>query len=76
MKFMLPCDMCKARGKLWLSGDDYLECPQCFGKKQIEIEQHRIQARVRTVYIPSQKPFEVVDLPQRSLISDSLIRRE
>lgn len=70
----IPCDMCRQRGKLWLSGNDYVECPQCLGQKSIELREHRVQARVRKIFIPGQHPFEVVDLPQRSLLSDSLVR--
>jgi hypothetical protein len=71
----IPCSQCRQRGTLWLGGGDYLECPDCDGRGYIEVQEHRVQARTRKIFIPGQPAFEVVDLPARSLVTDSLIRR-
>lgn len=72
----IRCEACSGTGRLNLTKGDQLECWQCLGVGRIEIREYRVSARVRTVFIPGQRPFKVVDLPQRSLISDSIIRRD
>jgi DnaJ-class molecular chaperone len=69
IKERIRCDMCNGRGKLWLSGADYLECPQCFGEHTIPVETHQLQARVRTFFVAGQKPWIEMKLP-RSIIAD------
>lgn len=61
---------------MWLGGADYVECPQCLGTRRLVLEEHRVRARARTVFVPGQRPFEVVDLPQRSLVADSFVERK
>lgn len=73
-RFIIRCSQCEVRGKIWLSGNDYLECPQCQGAGSIEIHQHKMQARVRKVFVPGMPAFEVVDLPRRSLVTDNPIK--
>lgn len=72
--FAIRCKQCGGKAKLWLGGDDYLECPQCLGAGTIAVQQHNVQARVRKVFIPGMPAFEMVDLPHRSLVTDSPIR--
>lgn len=74
-KFSVKCDQCQGKGQLWLGGGDYLVCPQCEGRKTIEIHQHTMQARTRTVFIPGCKPHIEVLLP-RSLVTDIQIARK
>lgn len=74
-KLRLRCDMCKGRGKMWLSGADYLECPQCFGEKTIECIEQTVQAKVQTVFISGLRPFSILKLPPRTAIGDTLIPR-
>lgn len=74
-KFRIRCDMCSGRGKLWLSGADYLECPQCEGKRTVEVVETLMQAKTKTVFIPGLRPVVVSQLPQRSLVGDVLIPR-
>ena len=75
-KLKIPCDMCAGslrRGLLWLSGNDYLECPQCGGTGTVACVEQRVQARVRTVFMAGQKPHVEVALPKRNSISGGLI---
>ena len=51
-KTMLPCDMCGARGKLWLGGRDYLECPQCEGAKKIPVIEEQFKPVEKKIFIP------------------------
>ncbi len=71
-----PCKWCGGKGLLPLTAHDQLECWHCDGAGVIQIREDVIQSRVRKIFIPGQRPFEIVDLPQRSLVTDTLIKRE
>jgi hypothetical protein len=74
-KLSVRCPTCLGKGKLWLRGADYLECPGCEARGTIEMQQHRVQAPTRTVYIPGLRPHVETTL-QRSLLADIQIARK
>jgi hypothetical protein len=39
-RLLLSCDLCRGSSKpgfLWLGGSDYVECPQCFASRTVEV---------------------------------------
>ena len=39
----IPCATCRTRGRLWLGGGDYLECPHCEGRGHYDLVEARIE---------------------------------
>lgn len=42
-KLRIICTTCKKRGKLWLYGNHYVECPHCEGRGVIEMVEARVE---------------------------------
>jgi hypothetical protein len=42
-KLRMVCSTCKRRGRLWLGGKDYVECPHCDGTGVIELVEARVE---------------------------------
>jgi len=74
-KSKIRCDICRGRGKLWLHGADYVECPQCNTTGEIDVITHRVQARRQTVFMAGMRPFTVTVQPQRAMLTDTVIQR-
>jgi len=56
----LPCSVCRGRGRLWLGGADYVECPDCDARGRIVIEEFRVRRRERLVFLPGQPGFRTL----------------
>ncbi len=51
-KVEAQCGLCETRGRLWLGGRDYLECPDCLGTGKVLIVEERYTPKERTVFVP------------------------
>jgi hypothetical protein len=63
-KIKIRCGLCNARGRLWLRGGDYLECPDCLGSGKVPVVEERYRPRERTVFIPGQRQHVERELHQ------------
>ena len=61
MKLTLVCDLCNAKGLIWLGGKDYLECPQCNGTKKFVMFENRITP-ARHILVPGQRDVQPTKL--------------
>lgn len=60
MKIIQPCDVCNGRGKLWLGGADYVECPDCLATGKIEFNEYKVRKVKRTVFVPGMRGFRTL----------------
>jgi hypothetical protein len=68
-KSKIRCDLCRGRAKLWLHGNDYVGCPQCFETGFVEVIAEKVQRQTRTNFMAGQKPWTIADWNLRSNIS-------
>ena len=59
-KFFVACDVCNGRAKLWLGGDDYVECPDCLATGKVEVRQYKVRKKERTIFIPGMPGFRTL----------------
>lgn len=53
-KYSFVCDVCHGKRKLWLRGNDYVECPNCETTGKVDAVQETMKARTREIFLPSQ----------------------
>jgi hypothetical protein len=68
-KGFMRCDICKGRGKLWLHGADYVECPQCDATGKVQVVAETVQRKSKTVFMVGYQPHTETDWNFRSNIS-------
>jgi hypothetical protein len=56
MKRQAKCGLCNSRGKLWLGGKDYLECPDCEGKGVVTYDETRVRTAERVTFFAGSRP--------------------
>ena len=60
MKIELRCDLCKGKGRLWLDGDDYLECTDCAGTGRVTMYEDKVRYTERTIFLPGMHGFRTL----------------
>jgi len=53
------CTLCNGRKKLWLGGNDFLECPDCVDGK-VEINEYKVRKVERTIFMPGMPGFRTL----------------
>lgn len=59
-RHLIPCGICHGRKKLWLGGDDYVECPDCNATGKIEVREYRVRKVERTIFVPGMPGFRTL----------------
>ncbi len=60
MRHEVQCHTCRGRGRLWLRGADYVECPDCDARGRIVVEEFRVRKRERLTFLPGQPAFRTL----------------
>ena len=60
MKITITCGLCDGRGKLWLGGDDYVECPDCLAKGTVVMNEYKVRKVERTIFLPGMMGFRTL----------------
>ena len=60
MRHVIRCALCCGRGKLWLGGADYVECPDCAATGRVVVDEFKVRKRARTVFLPGMAGFRTL----------------